>query len=62
MLIIRMVILFYKLFISMIIIYTKENCPYCELAKELIKSENIEYEERDIYADIQAVRELSSQS
>jgi len=46
----------------MIIIYTKENCPYCELAKELIKSENIEYEERDIYADIQAVRELSSQS
>jgi len=46
----------------MILIYTKDNCPYCELAKELLKSQNVDFEERDIYEDAQVVRELSMQS
>jgi len=46
----------------MLIIYTKDNCPYCEQAKWLLKSQNIEFEERDIYEDPQAVKELSLKS
>lgn len=30
------------------IIYTKDHCPYCEMAKALLKSRNIHYEERKI--------------
>lgn len=31
-----------------IAIYTKANCPNCDTAKQLLKSKNLAYEERDI--------------
>jgi glutaredoxin len=30
------------------VIWSKYNCPYCEQAKNLLKSKNIEFEERKI--------------
>jgi glutaredoxin len=32
----------------MITLYTKDNCPYCDSAKQLLKSWNEDYEEIDI--------------
>lgn len=35
----------------MVTIYTKDYCPYCVQAKNLLKSQNIEYEEVDVSND-----------
>jgi glutaredoxin len=35
----------------MITLYTKDNCPYCDGAKQLLKSWNEDYEEIDINED-----------
>ena len=34
-----------------VIVYTKENCPYCHLAKELLSSRSVAYEEIRIDLD-----------
>lgn len=34
-----------------VIVYSKENCPYCRLAKELLKSRNVAFEEIRIDLD-----------
>lgn len=34
-----------------VIIYTKDNCPYCRLAKELLSSRQVAYEEVRIDLD-----------
>ena len=36
----------------MIIVYTKDNCPYCVKAKALLSSRSMEYMERRIGIDI----------
>ena len=46
----------------MIKIFTKEGCPYCVLAKNLISSLWFEYEEIDITNDNDKFRELASVS
>jgi glutaredoxin len=33
------------------VIWSKDLCPFCEHAKRLLKSQNIEYEERNISRD-----------
>jgi glutaredoxin 3 len=33
------------------IIWSKENCPFCDQAKALLKMKNIEFEERNIMLD-----------
>ena len=33
------------------IVWSKENCPYCQQAKALLKQKNIEIEERNINKD-----------
>ena len=33
------------------IVWSKDQCPYCEQAKALLKSRNIEFEERNIMHD-----------
>ena len=30
------------------IVWSKDSCPYCDQAKALLKSRNIEYEERNV--------------
>jgi glutaredoxin len=41
-----------------IIIYTKENCKYCKLVKELLKVNNLNYTERDVVKDPSAAAEI----
>lgn len=36
-----------------IVIYTKDNCPYCDRAKRLLKSKNYAFEEIDLTHDAQ---------
>jgi glutaredoxin len=36
------------LFISMLILYTKDNCQYCEKVKQSFLEGNVSYEERNI--------------
>lgn len=36
----------------MILVYTKDNCPYCVKAKALLKTQNMEYTEVRIGSDI----------
>lgn len=38
-------------FMLNIIIYTKDGCPNCMTAKQLLKSKNLEYEERHLDAE-----------
>ena len=33
------------------IVWSKDNCAYCDQAKNLLKSKNIEFEERNIMKD-----------
>ena len=33
------------------IVWSKDQCPYCDQAKALLKSKNIEFEERNITQD-----------
>jgi glutaredoxin len=43
------------------VLYTKENCPLCEMAKNLLKSRNVQYHELMIGRDItreQVIREF----
>lgn len=34
-----------------VVIYTKENCPYCRMAKELLSNHHVSYEEIRIDLD-----------
>jgi glutaredoxin 3 len=35
-----------------VVVYTKENCPYCRLAKELLSARHVSFEEIRIDQDI----------
>lgn len=45
-----------------IIIYTKDNCPYCRMAKELLSSRHLAYEEIRIDQDDSKLEEMISRS
>ncbi len=46
----------------MVKIYTKDYCPYCTQAKELLKSIDIPFEEVDITATPDTINELVKKS
>lgn len=46
----------------MIVIYTTAICPYCKLAKEYFKNNNIKFIEKDIESDESALREMIDKS
>lgn len=43
---------------SKVIIYTKENCPYCRLAKELLSSRHVAFEEFRVDLDENKLKEM----
>lgn len=45
-----------------VIVYTKENCPYCRLAKELLSARQVAYEEIRIDLDEKKMEEMLHRS
>ena len=43
-------------------IYTTQTCPYCDMAKEYLKSKGVEYEEVDVSSDHAAAKEMIEKS
>ena len=43
-------------------IYTTGNCPYCEMTKQFLKQNNIEYEGIDVSKDKEAAQEMIDKS
>lgn len=41
-----------------VVIWSKNNCPYCEMAKKLLKQKGVEYEERNINAGVWTKEDL----
>lgn len=41
-----------------VVVYSKENCPYCEMAKNLLDSRKIPFEEVRIDLDKQKLEEM----
>ena len=44
----------------MITLYTKKSCPNCVLAKNLLDSENVSYEVKDVEEDFEAMQKLAN--
>ena len=43
-------------------IYSTPTCPYCKMAKEYMKENNVEYKEVDVAADEKAAEEMIEKS
>lgn len=43
-------------------IYTTPTCPYCKLAKEFFKENNVKYKEIDVSVNRQAAKEMIEKS
>lgn len=39
-------------------IYTADHCPYCQSAKKLLKSKNVDFQEIDVTGDLDLRRKL----
>lgn len=42
----------------MLILYTKEYCPFCVRVRDYLSDTEISYEERDVYKDEEFLKEL----
>ena len=40
------------------IVYSSQTCPWCNVAKDFLKENNIEFESKDVGADLAARNEL----
>ncbi len=45
-----------------VIIYSTPTCPYCEMAKEYFKKNNVEYVDYDVSVDEDKAREMIQKS
>jgi len=45
-----------------ITVYSTKTCPYCVMAKEYLKSKNIEFEDVDVGADMDRAMEMVKKS
>ncbi|MDD5033057.1 MAG: Uxx-star family glutaredoxin-like (seleno)protein [Candidatus Pacebacteria bacterium] len=43
---------------SKVAIYTTPTCGYCQMAKEWFKEKGVEYEEHDVYSDMEKRKEM----
>ncbi|HLJ91054.1 MAG TPA: glutaredoxin domain-containing protein [Candidatus Angelobacter sp.] len=44
-----------------VVVYCQPDCPPCYTVKEFLVARGVEFEEKDVTADSQAVRELTDQ-
>lgn len=47
---------------SDVIVYSTPSCPYCQMAKEYLKSKNIEFEDVDVSANMERAMEMIRKS
>lgn len=45
-----------------VLIYSTPTCPYCEMAKEYFKKNNVEFENFDVSTDDKAAKEMIEKS
>ena len=45
-----------------VIVYSTRTCPYCELAKRFLSSNNIDFEDIDVSSDKNAAEEMMAKS
>jgi glutaredoxin 3 len=45
-----------------VIVYSSDSCPYCIMAKDFFKENNIKFEEKDVSADQVAADEMVEKS
>ena len=43
-------------------VYSTSNCPYCHMAKDFLKQNNIEFEDIDVSKDQKAAQEMIEKS
>ena len=43
-------------------VYSTPTCPYCEMAKEFLKENNVEFEDINVATDEKAAREMIEKS
>lgn len=48
------------IYMSKVVVYTSNTCPYCTMAKDYLKEKNIAFEEKNVQTDAQARTELMS--
>lgn len=41
-----------------VVVYSKNHCPYCDRAKQLLASYNVAFEERKLDGDMDAIKAL----
>ena len=51
-----------KQIVNSVKIYTTKTCPYCHMAKEFFKENNVKYEEIDVSSDRKAAEEMIHKS
>lgn len=47
---------------SKVLIYSTPTCPYCEMAKEYLKKNNVDFESFDVSVDEKAAKEMIEKS
>jgi len=47
---------------SDVIVYSTSSCPYCQMAKEYLRSKNIEFEDVDVGSDMNRAMEMIRKS
>jgi glutaredoxin-like YruB-family protein len=45
-----------------VIIYTTTTCPFCKMAKDFFKENNVEYTEKNVEIDGEALKEMVEKS
>jgi glutaredoxin-like YruB-family protein len=48
--------------VAPVTVYTTKTCPYCDQAKEYLRANNVEFEEKDVSSDYNAAMEMVRRS
>jgi len=48
--------------VAPVTVYTTKTCPWCDRAKDYLRSKNVPFEEKDVAADYEAAMEMIRRS